>query len=701
MSDRRHAPVVAGVVLALAFQLLLDAGSAVAYSDLGLRPRWEDPAAETAEMRMRERLASIDAIEDRYPPDSAIPDSVLVDLVRLYRSSPLMKHRILALEWIEKLPPDLRQREFALTYRRTFNPWDAQQSVEKWIREAPDTASGHRWEGLLHFEEAMIGLEPKWFTESAESFRRATRAPDATLDDWRGLAAALTADRRYASLRPVAESMVAMAPDDVGANLYAALAHEAAGLPNLAAAEFELAMQHMDPAVAHRFREPFRVVIHEEGSTLDAGLVVPTARAADRGWWVRLIESEVLFGDPDAEIHAWDTAPGTAYLLFGRPEFMRAFRWAGVGDIMATPELSRYHDEIVRQMDQTRAGIDQRYWVWLVRTAEDRLDPLVFGQFTRFARWEPSVVAEVEMFEPAAKQGPLRLASSLPEIVELDGSVRLAVASAGFRTPQGRMRVESWVATDLRGRSDAHVVRLRLLAASGKEIDRVERALEPRYERKSFAKHLRGFPATAPGWLHGFGALVPPGEFLVLVDVLDDTGRVLASRDRRLRFEAEDPATSSLRLSQALLCDAYAESGDFRELPSELIRHARAVVPHPELQLHPGQREASVYYEIYGADLDEQGFTRLDVEYELFPERSFDPYVVGAGYVDGELQEPVFRAVFPEERTGAAEGGLVVKGTRLDVSGLEPGPHVLVIRVGDRIARQEATTLLQFVVPDR
>ena len=692
------APRLVFVVLCIAFAPRL---ATAAYFDLGLRPRWSDEALEAADHGMRERLAAIDAIEEPWLAGAPLSDSLRVELVRLYRGSPLMKHRVRALELLSDLPPEPRLRESILTYRRTFNPWDAEQSVEKWQALAPDTARPHRWQGMLQFQEAMIGLRPELLAQSIESFRRATAAPDAELEDWRGLAAALVAARRHAALRPVAESMLELAPDDVGANLFAALANEAAGLTNRAAAEFEKALELMDGSLASRFRSPHRLVVHESVDVLGSGLVVPEAPDVDRGWWVRLLESEVLFGDPDARLHAWDSAPGTAYLLFGRPVFMRGFRWAGTDDILATPELSPYHDEIVRQMGSTRAGPDLRYWVWLVRTADRRLDPLVFGQFTRFARWEPSVVAEVEMIEPAARRGPQWLASSLPPVVERDASVDLHLLSTGFRTSLGQMRIESWVATHAERASTARAVRMRLLDASGAEIDRVQRALDVRYERRSLGAQVRGFPTQAPGWIHGFGAIVTEGEFLVIVDVLDGEGEVMASRDRRLRFDAKEGAApaSTLRLSPALLCDAYSELGDFDHLPPEFVRHARAVVPHPEPELYAGQQVASVYYEVYGATLDAQGLTSLDVEYELYAERAFDPYVLGAGYVDGELQLPAFRAVFPDERTGAAGGGLVIKGTRFEVGDLQPGPHVLVIRVGDRITRQEATTLLRFGVP--
>jgi len=70
-------------------------------------------------------------------------------------------------------------------------------------------------------------------------------------------------------------------------------------------------------------------------------------------------------------------------------------------------------------------------------------------------------------------------------------------------------------------------------------------------------------------------------------------------------------------------------------LPPEFVRYARAVIPHPESTLHPGQREVSFYYELYGAATDSRGRARLRVEYKVLPAAGYDPYVGDAGYVDG------------------------------------------------------------------
>ena len=42
------------------------------------------------------------------------------------------------------------------------------------------------------------------------------------------------------------------------------------------------------------------------------------------------------------------------------------------------------------------------------------------------------------------------------------------------------------------------------------------------------------------------------------------------------------------------------------------------------------------------------------------------------GYLDGELAQPVVRAVFEDDRTGTTTGGRVIRGTRLQVDELGP-----------------------------
>ena len=109
--------------------------------------------------------------------------------------------------------------------------------------------------------------------------------------------------------------------------------------------------------------------------------------------------------------------------------------------------------------------------------------------------------------------------------------------------------------------------------------------------------------------------------------------------------------------------------------------------------------EISVYYELYGAATDSGGRARLRIEYEVLSVKGFDPYVGGAGYVDGELAQPLVRAVFEDDRTGTTTGGRVIRGTRLQVAELEPGDYVLIVRVSDRLARRETQNNVLFRVP--
>jgi hypothetical protein len=201
------------------------------------------------------------------------------------------------------------------------------------------------------------------------------------------------------------------------------------------------------------------------------------------------------------------------------------------------------------------------------------------------------------------------------------------------------------------------------------------------------------------GWVHGFGALLAPAEYLVIVDVLDEDGEVVATRDRRVGFDARMAERDGFGMSEPLLCDAYEETLRHSDLAPEFVRYAQAVIPHPELTLHPGQSEISVYYELYGAATDSMGRARLRVEYEVLPARGFDPYVGGAGYLDGELAQPVVRAVFEDDRTGTTTGGRVIRGTRLQVDELGPGEYVLIVRVSDRLARRETQNNVRLHVP--
>lgn len=698
ISLSRMRPIFTALLLA---STLAPASSALAWIELGIRPRWHDEAAEYLDLSMDDRLAKIDELEAPLWRGASIDDSTRINLIELYRSSPLMKHRVVALEYADALEGTDRLRQRALTLRRTFNPWDTRQVLLDWGEIEPWNAEPQRRLALEYLDEGLITQDEEWFERSAERFARAAELESDHADHWRGIAVARIGARRLNELTPIAERLLELAPDSPGSHLIAALGHEATGAESRAALAFEQAFARMDPDTRYRFENPSALRIVTGAGPFQPELVRAAPPVHDRGWWIRLIEVEALFGRPQEGANGWDTAAGQIYLKYGRPEFMRSYQHNSSGQIVNTPELSPYRDILGPQIASAPRGTPgaERYWVWLIRLGEERLYPVVFAQLTRFASWGINSFANVELLETQENKGPFRLAHSLPEVKELDESISLDVRITAFRESGERLRVEAWSATTAGQDAAIEAVRVRVLADDGHEVDRADKPFDQGHSRAWLAGRLRGFPEGVQGWVHGFGALLPPAEYVVIVDVLDENGEVMATRDRRIGFDARTASRDGFGISEPLLCDAYEQTLRHPGLAPEFVRYAQAVIPHPETTLHPGQREIAVYYELYGATTDAGGRARLRIEYEVLSARSFDPYVGGAGYVDGELAQPVVRAIFEDDRTGTTTGGRVIRGTRLMIEELDPGEYVLIVRVSDRLARRETQNDVRFQVP--
>jgi tetratricopeptide (TPR) repeat protein len=690
-------PILTGLLLAA----LAPAASSSAYIDLGIRPQWRDEAEVHTDLSMDDRLARIDELEAPLLRGESIDDSTRIGLIELYRTSPFMKHRVVALQYADDLDGTVRLRQRALTLRRTFNPWDTREALIDWGETEKWNAEPQRRLAIEYLDEALITQDEEWFERSAERFAHAAELEGGNADDWRGLAVARIGARRLNELTPIAASLLELAPESPGSHLIAALGHEATGAESRAALAFEQAFERMDPDTRYRFENPSALRIATDAGPFGPELVRAAPPVRDRGWWIRMIEVEALFSLPGEGTNGWDTTAGQVYLKYGRPEFMRSYGHNSSRQIVNTPELAPYHDLLSFQISsapQPTPGTD-RYWVWLIRLSRDRLYPVVFAQLTRFANWGINSEANIVLLETQKNKGPFRLADSLPPVKELDDSISLDVKITAFRESGERLRVEAWAATRAGEDAAIEAVRVRVLGADGQEVDRADRPFDRGHSRAWLAERIQGFPEGVQGWVHGFGALLPPGEYVVVIDVLDEDGEVMATRDRRVGFDAAVAAREGFGISEPLLCDAYGEALSHSGLSPEFVRYARAVIPHPESTLHPGQREISVYYELYGAATDSGGRARLRIEYEVLSVKGFDPYVGGAGYVDGELAQPLVRAVFEDDRTGTTTGGRVIRGTRLQVDELEPGDYVLIVRVSDRLARRETQNNVLFRVP--
>lgn len=685
----RTTPLLA---LLVATALLTPFSTAEAYEDLGLRLRWEDPALADC-MDIHQRLRRIDDIEQSGVWKRAPSDSMRLELVRLYRGSPLMKHRRRALELVEGLPPEVRAEELGLSYSRTYNPWEARENFEAWVALDSTRAEPVVREALFLFEGALGTWDEEKLAEATERFHEAVSREDAGVRAWRGLAAALVAQQRYEELRPVAARLRELDDGSPGIFLFSALAHEAAGMEHHARRDFEAAFERMGPVTRERYEIPGgRVVTAGRGPDFADVLERPEPLPL-RGWWSRLTEAEVLFAQPDDGVHGWDTPAGEAYVLYGRPSVAEVGEPGSISALLHGTELTRFRGRVAQQVEAMGPSANS-IWVWLVPLPSGRSATLVFERISPFARWSPT---ETLTLERQRKAGAIRMAESVPTVAPRPDRPAVDMVCRGFPAPNAQWRVETWVSTRSRGGVPPREVRLRLQDGEGRPVDEVRLPCSSDFDRAELRRHLPELPADQEGWIHGFGAQVPAGELLVTVDVLGESDEVLASGDAQVDFRRRARA-DVLGMSELLLCDVYREGLWQLPIDASFQRHGMVVVPRPEMVLAVGQEDMPVYYEVFGAATDESGLTRLDVEYTVYAAEDFDPYTRGPGYRDGKLAEPRLRLVFPDERTGRTRSGTVIKGTRISLEELEPGGYFLRARVTDRLARRESQRTLSFVV---
>lgn len=682
------------LALLVVFAIMNPIAELQAYEDLGLRVRWEDPAL-VDRMDIHQRLRRIDRIEQSGAWRRAPSDSSRLELVRLYRGSPLMKHRRRALELAQDLPPEVRAEELALTFSRTYNPWEARENFQAWVALDSSRVEPVLREALFHLEEGLQKLDEEELAAATDRFREAVQRPDAGVRAWRGLASSLVAQRRYEELRPVAARLRELDDGSPGIFLFSALAHEAADMAHHARRDFEAAFARMGPASRERYETPGgRVVTAGRGPDFADVLEQPEPPPI-RGWWCRLTEVEVLFSQPNQGVHGWDTPAGEAYTLFGRPSVAVTGEPGSISALIHGTELTRHRGRVAQQV--AAMGPSASYvWVWLVPIAPGNSVTLVFERVTPFARWSPT---ESRTIERQREMGAVRMAESVPVVAPRSDRPVVEMACRGFPAPDSQWRVETWVSTRARGGAPPREVRLRLEDGEGRRVDDVRLPCSSDYDRAALRRQLPELPVGQEGWIHGFGAQVPAGELLVTVDVLGEGEEILASRDAQVDFRHR-ARSDALGMSELLVCDVYREGLWQLDIDPSFQRHGMVVVPRPETTFDADQEEMPIYYEVFGAATDEVGLTRLDVEYTVYADEDFDPYTRGPGYRDGRLAEPRIRVVFPDERTGRTRSGTVIKGTRIHLEELEPGGYVLRARVTDRLARRETQRSLPFVVED-
>lgn len=687
-----------GTALLLVLALGWFAGPAFAYQDLGLRLASEDPAMRLRDLDMGDRLDRVDEIAAALEQPGADVDSLLLELGRLYSSSPLMKHRVWALEAVSKLedPESLAAiRERAFRYGRTWNPWDSKEMFDRLVETYPDSSSTHRIRGVFLLDTALPTLDEERIDEAVESFRRATACDGAGYDDWLGLASALLAANERRELRRVGERLLELDPDRIPGQLFAAVGCEAWGFDYQAEAYFRgvIGRIHDEDLRAHfldleGFLAQFQPLLLRDSMLAD---LVPQRLL---GWWVRLVECEVLFGNPDRRIHGWETSPGEVFLLFGRPimhVYYPPFQRPTPEELTALHHLGDHHTDIAIALWEI--GFDDGMWLWILKVGDLEI-PYMFSKGAAYASWTPTYSSEYTFYEPLRNAMPFSLLVR-PEEPPPDRYLELDVRHATFWSGNESIRAESSLAVRPVNLTEnvPLVATLTILDASNRVVERLQRELIPQAERVTMLDRLPGASGRVEGSLTQFAASLSPGRYIFRIEVESPDAKLFAATDQGFDLR---PWRGVFDISDLQLCDSFVDYEPEMDVPGEFVKYARVVVPHPEHRAHRDQELIYVYYEVYGAEADETGQARLDTLYEVFDRTVFNPLNAGRAGSQWGAEHARLQAHFPEERIGRSAQGIVVKGTAVDVSELPTGDYVLAVRVSDVLGHRETYRYVTF-----
>lgn len=695
MRTGRARPKLACFLLTICFVCLVPRPG-IAYEDLGLRLR--STIQDEPELQRGPRLARIDSLEAGWDGlDDDERERRRAEIVRLYSGSDLVKHRVWAAEMGEEHQDGASLARIlagARARERGWNPWGAQRLCRIACESFPDSARAHRELGRLLFDTAATTLDEEGVREARRAFVDAVRCPDAGIEDWRGLAGALLAERRYSEIGRCVPHLVQQPDPTVGELLLAAVGRMGEGLSEEAHQLFESAVRRMSTENQRLFLAsdlgPAEDPNHAEW--VDSLLRERGRSESTRLLWVRLVETELLFGRPESELHGWQTGPGSLYLRYGPPDDAYydapcpTGSCASLEEIVFALQVNHLRERVGAELVDRRP-LDA-LWAWVYDIGGYRV-PFFFTRPTVHYTWKASALS-VDRAKLVSAKLPILL-DPLEEDRELD----LAIEHAAFRTPDDRIRAEAVFAIardeNAVGLSDSFRVSFSILDRDGELLEKKTRILEESHRRAAI---LAPWGEADDGDRAVVGQLaveLPPDEYLMRVEVEDMVTGAYRAHDRRFELQ---PATRLFGMSDLQLCDLFAELRPGIVVPEEFVKHAHVVIPHPERRTREGQESVYVYFEVYGAFTDARGQAHLDTIYELWREKEFHPSDAGLPRGQRGSHNPVIRADFPDERIGQTASGVVVKGTRFPLDELEPGDYVIAVLVSDRLAHDEARRFL-------
>ncbi len=427
-------------------------------------------------------------------------------------------------------------------------------------------------------------------------------------------------------------------------------------------------------------------------------------------YWRRLVESELLFGSSDQV--GWNTDLGDAWVRFGRPVSTRFI----APDLIST-NVDNYGDDspesiVGRSLEggsdplkpRPRELInDSQWWAWSFDYGEDSFY-LAFRDRTHNKDWKGSDQSEYERADreqEASLYFPVR--SVVPEFV-------LEVDAAGFFGPQGKPRLETYVAVhpptegwskEQLGLAETPlaVLEYAIFDARGQRIDYVRTELQGGRLLSAMLSRLSSDACNGrehdDALLHQVGAYLAPGEYRVVVEVTLPTDDQHRSVD--LNVTLNGLPKQGLVVSDLEFTRSFQRLERVEDFPVEFVKHAHAIVPNPSGRYQAVGNDLHVYYEVYNLGLDDSGLARFDTKYEIFHKlETSEPQRVHGD--DRRLRAEPVSAQFVGGRAGVSPYGVVVKGSALDIGDLPAGDYVLAVTVVDRLRERQKTQLKDFQV---
>lgn len=693
------------------------------------------------------RIDSLESVVDGF--EGTDRAAIQWRLAQLYISLDMPKHRRYALDLLDEAaeldPADPRPH---LLWARLAQRMHYDSAVRERLGAAIESNPGEV-EPLIVLGQAELRLGLQQLGEERlRSARRAWRAAvdvDSTRPEvWHGMAVSALALGEYRAARRAAHSLARMRPA-TGLPISAA-ALQRLGDSASAAARFDEALGSMSASERAVFLEGRGFLDGDDLATI-ASLSIPRAEAfailrargedpqpgdeidwdlvledpatrsrvlaewwtgfddrpaqdyntGELEYWTRLVEADVLFGRPADSVRGWATAPGELWVRWGRP----TSTWYDPGGPGATSRIDALAAAGVRFPAETVLPPNApAIWAWTYRGPGTWIS-FLFTDASRTKSWSTAESSRRDLAALNAR-APIRIARPAAE-----DPYDVAVSAVAYPRPGQDALVETFVGFEptahlrelasagefdrlmFADRDTIAIVDWSVSDATGRRIDAVRRVVGPS-DRRSVAlaalQRTVARTATDP-YLVAIGARLRSGRYRIGVEVYDPVSGARSARD--LRFTVSEPEPGDLlEMSGLQLAAAFVPWRPGAEVPPDFVKYATAVVPLPDHQVPRGSDALGVYFEMRNVARGADRRSSFDVRYAVYRSSHEVRDLAFQDRPDLEGLELVAPATlnYLEESTGVSPEGLVVKGTELDVGGLDAGDYVLVVSIHDRIA---------------